>query len=419
MPCPGNDSLQHSKFVFVKNNLNKIFYGRSKHVDELYHLLTNKQESVLRNIANWNHDKAIYFRICDSLKMPKELALLPLAVSEMNNEFGICAKNKGAWQLQKLNAQIFGLQIEEAYDERLDPMLSAKAALSYLKFLYGKTNSWKKSVNSYLKGMAHANKMRHANKTDTLLFPLLKAYVHFVNNRNAEEEIIPLKKKACKRININKSVHVNQICKFLHLEKEALMEINPLITSDLIIVKSNSIPLYLPADLGTDYASLQDSIYKHERQKYFPETELKKKQKLYRTPGKGYAEIIYKIKFGDSLGKIAQKYKVKSKDLCYWNQIVNNRIYAGKTLRIYVPNSKAVKYKAETKATKIAKYSQGKNKIPKNAKKITYKIKNGDSPYTIAQKYPGVSNRNIMEWNNITDPLRIKPGSVIYIYVKQ
>ena len=83
----------------------------------------------------------------------------------------------------------------------------------------------------------------------------------------------------------------------------------------------------------------------------------------------------YKIKTGDSIGSIADKYGVKISDIQRWNSISGNKIIAGKTIKIYsdanindVPNE-------ITKTTKNVK-----------TKTQNYTVKKGDSLYSIATR---------------------------------
>ncbi len=53
--------------------------------------------------------------------------------------------------------------------------------------------------------------------------------------------------------------------------------------------------------------------------------------------GAGGDYVIYTVKKGDNLTKIARKYNVTWQDLARWNSIPNpNLIYPGQQLKIYV-----------------------------------------------------------------------------------
>ena len=48
------------------------------------------------------------------------------------------------------------------------------------------------------------------------------------------------------------------------------------------------------------------------------------------------------------------------------------------------------------------------------AGKMTYKVNNGDSLWSIAQKFPGVSIQNIKEWNGISGS-NLKIGTTLVV----
>lgn len=50
---------------------------------------------------------------------------------------------------------------------------------------------------------------------------------------------------------------------------------------------------------------------------------------------------------------------------------------------------------------------------------VVYTVRNGENLWTIAKKYPGVSNRDIMRWNGLSDAdvRRIKPGQKLKIKI--
>ena len=87
-------------------------------------------------------------------------------------------------------------------------------------------------------------------------------------------------------------------------------------------------------------------------------------------------------KSGDYLGKIARKYGVRVSQLKQWNGLRNNSLKIGQRLTVY-PRS-LPKTKKQTKSVAVSKAS-GK----------TYKVKSGDSLWSISQKYSGVSVQNI------------------------
>ena len=53
------------------------------------------------------------------------------------------------------------------------------------------------------------------------------------------------------------------------------------------------------------------------------------------------------------------------------------------------------------------------------ANKLEHIVKSGESPYTIAKKYDGVTADKILEWNNIDDARKIQIGQKLILYIKK
>ena len=137
----------------------------------------------------------------------------------------------------------------------------------------------------------------------------------------------------------------------------------------------------------------------------------------------GQTKLTYKLKPGDVLGVIAERYDVKVSDLKYWNNIYNERkIRAGQNIFIFVPDEQAEYYsslerKTENKPAIAAQTNVPVKTIVSESDKIEYVVKNGESPYIIAKKYKGVTPELILEWNNIHDARKIQVGQKLTIYL--
>lgn len=148
---------------------------------------------------------------------------------------------------------------------------------------------------------------------------------------------------------------------------------------------------------------------------------------------------------GQTLGHVAQMYGVSSKDIMRWNGIKNpKRVRAGTKLKIKGGKKKAAMKKQTTTVKKAAAPAPqaptmapaaktkdvasvptpstelGAGTVTKTApvkKKATsrkYKIKSGDSLWSVAQKH-NVSVSQIKKWNGIGKSNKIKPGQSIVI----
>ncbi|WP_419536831.1 lytic transglycosylase domain-containing protein [Endozoicomonas sp.] len=85
--------------------------------------------------------------------LPSELALLPLIESELNLKAKSSAKAIGVWQLMPRTARAYGLNVSKKCDERTDLEKATDAALTYIEYLYRKTNDWILTIAAYNAGL--------------------------------------------------------------------------------------------------------------------------------------------------------------------------------------------------------------------------------------------------------------------------
>jgi membrane-bound lytic murein transglycosylase D len=105
----------------------------------------------------------------------------------------------------------------------------------------------------------------------------------------------------------------------------------------------------------------------------------------------------HKVRNGENLGLIANKYGCSVSQLKSWNNLRSNTIHPGQNLIV----------------SKSAVAS-----IDKNAKYIYHTVRSGDTLWDIAKMYDGVTVSQIKELNNIHNARRLKPGDKIRIAVK-
>ncbi|TDD99678.1 LysM peptidoglycan-binding domain-containing protein [Flavobacterium cellulosilyticum] len=138
--------------------------------------------------------------------------------------------------------------------------------------------------------------------------------------------------------------------------------------------------------------------------------ELNAKEEIAFAPVPEFENVEYIVKKGDNLGNIAKKFGSTMDDLKEWNNIQGNNIALGSS--IIVAKSEI----AITKATPRTNTLNKKESLVYTSKNSTndYLVKKGDSLFSIAKKYPGVTISDIKKWNDIrTEDL--KPGMKLKI----
>jgi len=114
----------------------------------------------------------------------------------------------------------------------------------------------------------------------------------------------------------------------------------------------------------------------------------------------------YTILKGDNLGSIARKNGVAVSDLKDWNDLVDDNVQIGTKI--------IVERKAIASSQSIVSKDNKKDKNSDVKNSDLYYVKKGDSLFSIAKKYPGVSISDIKKWNGINGS-ELKPGMKLKI----
>ena len=271
---------------------------------------------------------------------------------------------------------------------------------------------------------------------------------------------------------VNDYLHFNQIAEVIGIPVEQIRALNPQYRRDIIPAsKSKAYSLVLPRDEISAYLENESFIHDHRRSEFFPNNEIVNPQSKYANiePSdiKGRDKVIYSIKSGDNLGAISAWFRVRTSDLKYWNKLPKV-LQVGQKICIYVPEgqgeffsqlnkmSNKEKQKSLNKkptytptpnlasaiktpqvevspattvsepklSEKIVKTVNSGNKDSSTVKNteakinqefVYYTVRKGDNFWSIAQKFPGVSNHDIMKINNISAANSLKVGQKLKI----
>jgi len=420
------DSLQYNSAVQLSYN---------KIVKSYINLYTQRRrEQVCNMLGLAEYYFPIFEEELDKQGLPLELKYLPVIESALNplafSRAGAC----GLWQFMYGTGKDYKLKIDSYIDERRDPVKSTQAAVRYLKDLYKVYGDWMLVIAAYNCGPGNVNKAirRTGGKRNywDIYFRLpreTRGYVPtfiaamYVFNYSDAYNLSPIRPDfppMCDTIMVNSKVHFEQIAKVVNMPIPQLRELNPQYRRNIVPARpSRPLAIKMPYNFVGDFVEMQDSVLAYNRSKYFDNKDrivdprARYNNYAHAAP-KNRTKIYYKVRKGDVVGKIAQKFRVRNSDLRYWNNIKRNRIRIGQKLVLYIPNSRAKKY-TNKKGIKVAPATEQLAK----GDFIYYKVRRGENLWTIARKYPGVSNNDIIRWNNIRNAKLVKPGTKLKIKI--
>ena len=126
-----------------------------------------------------------------------------------------------------------------------------------------------------------------------------------------------------------------------------------------------------------------------------------------------HSASTYVVRSGDYLGRISSRTGASVSDIRKWNKLKGNTIYPGQKLTVWMPKGKEVQPEKVAVAPKKEEKKELATESTADGSFLTYEVKPGDTLWSIAQKFPGVSADNLKSYNKM-DAL-IKAGEQLKI----
>ncbi|MGY6561456.1 MAG: LysM peptidoglycan-binding domain-containing protein [Luteibaculaceae bacterium] len=400
--------------------VNLVFNDQVKAYIDVY---ANRRAGVTARVLGLSH---LYFPMIeetfDRLDAPLELKYLAIVESALNPAARSPAGAMGLWQFMYGTGKMFGLQVNSLLDERKDPIKSTEAAAKYLLYLHNIYNDWDLALAAYNCGPGNVNKaIRRAGggkKTYWDIWPFLpretRGYVpafiavNYVMNYAQEYGIPALEPKflhfQVDTILVKENLNFDPLVKVLDVPMSDLQYLNPLYRAGVIPKTDPPQILYLPTEAVGKFISFQDSLYTLSKgiKQDFSKLAVKEDR------------VVYKVKSGDNLGKIAQNHKVTVNQLKEWNGLKTTNIRVGQSLVIYSPTAQAAQAKKQV-TTASSKNTSSNNIQKKEGNVIVHVVQQGDTLWDIAKRYEGVSIEDIKSRNKQLNASSLKPGQKIII----
>lgn len=445
----GIDSIYISRLAAI---VSPIEFPYNDKVKSLINFYTGRKRELVEGMLGLSEYYFPMFEAeLDAAGLPLELKYLPIIESALNPRAFSRAGASGLWQFMYGTGKLYGLTQTSYIDDRRDPEKSTKAAVRFLKDLYGIYGDWYLVIAAYNCGPGNVNKAikRSGGKRDYWeIYPYLPketrgyapAFIAaaYVMNYYEEHGLQPRRSSlplATDTLSISRPLHFEQISRITQVPIETLRDLNPQYKRDVIPAEKKPYGLRVPFLATNTFIAYEDSIYNLNRKVYFPNDRLvampAERGEYIGTTPKGKSKVYYTIQTGDALGTIATWYNVSANDLRYWNNVSGNKIRAGQKLVVFVPNNKLTHYQKVNSLTLEEKQALIGKPVPTTiAKEVTpftpttgtpvdyYVVRRGDNLWSIAKKFPGVTNSDLMNWNALDSSSKLNVGQKLKIYKK-
>lgn len=379
---------------------------------ELYTL--KRREQVSRMLSLGEYYFPMFEETLDRYNIPLEIKYLAVVESALNPKARSRVGAKGLWQFMYSTGKLMGLKATSYVDERSDPYKSTVAACEYMTRLYNIFGDWNLVLAAYNSGPGNVNKAirRSGGKRSYWeLRPYLPretaGYVPafiaatYAMSYAGEHNLYPSLDVphffSTDTALVRQQISFDQLNMWLGIDKEVIQFLNPSYKYEIIPkVSGRDYYLVLPRQQMGLFIDNEDSLYTYAAN-YFEKnrSEVPKHVEQER--------IRHRVRSGESLGLIANKYGTSVSKIKRWNGLRSNTIYPGQRLTIYKSGS-APKSTAST----------AKPTVTKENGATYYTVRKGDTLYDIAKKFPGVSANNLLSWNQLSGST-IKPGMKLVV----
>lgn len=311
--------------------------------------------------------------IFQEFDLPQELIYLSLVESGFNPRAYSRARAAGPWQFMKGTGRQYGLKVNWYVDERRDPIKSTVAAAQHLRDLYDQFGTWPLAMAAYNAGAGKITraikksrsrdywkirKTRYIRRETKDYVPRFMAAAIIAMNPTlfgfTREEV---QVHGYDEVPIQNTVHLRSVAKKTGITYEELRRLNPELRRSIIPGNRSGYYLKVPTGKG-------------------PWVEEVKSQVPLWTQPPPTSRQWYRVRWGDSLSVIANRFGLTVGKLKRLNHLSGNMIRVGARLQV----------------------SEG---TPDVINSTWYRVRTGDSLSVIAARF-GMSLSSLKGINNLS-----------------
>jgi membrane-bound lytic murein transglycosylase D len=377
----------------------------------------------------------MYEQILDQQGLPLEFKYLSIVESALNPTAVSRMGATGLWQFMLGTGKLYDLKINSYIDERRDPLKSTLAACQYFKDMYAIYNDWLLVIAAYNCGAGNVNRaiarsggkktfweIAHYLPRETRGYVPAFIAVTYLLSYPSEHNLIPVPPVMTyfesDTVMVHQQASLAKIAEVINVSPELLKSLNPIYKRGIIPDSDEPMALCLPTTKINTYLANTSKIFTPETTitpslfastDISPEAENDKMVKKY-----------HRVKSGEHLQSIAKKYRCSVSDIKNWNKLKGNKLIAGQKLAVYVnapkKTDKLAANSAPAKPAKINSSPAKKEEQNSDKKFVWHTVQPGDSLWSIAKSYEGVTVEQIRELNNLQSN-NLKVGTKLKVVV--
>lgn len=386
--------MGNTKFIVIDDRDGHIPIVRTKTVDQFITYFQTKGKDQFQLWLNrMNEYGYLIKKILAEKQLPEELLYLSMIESGLNPKAYSRASAVGMWQFMYSTGKLYGLNRDWYMDERRDPIKATYAACDHLYDLYTEFDHWYLAMAAYNAGAGRIRRAIRLHQTSDFwqlsslpretrnYVPYFMAAAIIARNpeafgfvTNSENQKGPFQFET---VSLEQSADLNVLAKAANIDLETIRYYNPELRQSAT-PQTQTYMLRLPMGKTNEFTTNFYALPKEERfapqylmhvvhrgetlstisgkykisihdllavNKIKNKHEIRIGQKLtipvrgtFIPPPEpsGQDKVIYTVRRGDNLGKIAANFGTKVGKIRSWNNISGDNIYPGQKLVLWV-----------------------------------------------------------------------------------
>ena len=342
-------------------------------------------------------------QVFDRAGLPRELVALPHVESSYRANAYSSVGAAGLWQFTRSTGRLY-MRVDNVVDERLDTHSATFAAAKLLKRNHELLGTWPLAITAYnhgAGGMARA--VREVGSKDigkivfnydgrTFGFASRNFYSEFLAalevDRNSERYFGPIhqdRPRKFETVVLDAYYPPSALERAFGVDRKTLESYNPSLRP--AVWNGNK---YVPKDYKLALPPMSRALPSEEVLASIPASDRKSEQ---------HRDRYYKVRRGDSLSRIAQRYRIRERELVAANNLRSrHRIRAGQVL--VLPDHA---YRSRGNVARVARPEDG-----------IYRVRRGDNLSAIAERF-GVSAQEVAAANGLRNRNRVYVGQKLRI----